>query len=658
MSMSRRRFMTLVGSVSAATGLAPSVVAHALLEDPRPVSAGLTTLARTLRAGNELRQGTVGPYRAVTEDDGEPHLLRTDLVTPASDRTGPRRSLLHMLHLTDQHVTDAESPLRLPFTRGLERTCTTTDLPAKSAHRHHEVAAARIMDAMNARARAISFSPVTGAPIQAAITTGDNVDNAQQNEVDLHIGVMNGGLVEPFSGAPAYEGVQRSGDPQFWHPGGEVEDYLQTAHGFPVLPSFLDDATAPFEAVGVGVPWYTCYGNHDALIQGNFPLDDRALMDDLLVGDQLLTDFPELPEGANTCTLFGLMGGIAQEGGISHLVGNSPTMTVTADPRRTFADRRDWARKHLESPGLPAGHGLSADNLGETETDSQLYYTADVGDTRWIVLDTTNPGGLSNGSIGSIQLQWLDDELTRADEEQKLVLLFSHHGLRSLDNDISVFPTVFPDDFSAPTVDPVRRVARHVREVIDRHDCVIAWVNGHSHVNTIRPDETGFWDIGTAAHIDWPGQSRLVEVVDNGDGTLSIFCTIIDHAGADDGHPIADRAREVMMNDPLGGWRGGAQRGVGDRGSGTGEVTDRNVELLITHPFPGTTDPIDERPTERASSRRVGPPTAGAGLGAGLGAGALGSKLSIAGALTVGAAVGVKRLRERTPERDHVGSGT
>lgn len=650
MSMSRRRFLTLVGSVSAATGLAPSVVAHALLEEPT-ASAALTTLARTLRPGNVVREGTATAYRSVTVADGEPHLVRTDLADPASPRTGPRRSLVHFVHLTDQHVTDAQSPLRLPFVRGLERLCTTSDLPAKSAHRHHELAGVHIMDAMNAQARAISFSPVTGAPIQAAITTGDNIDNAQANELDLHIGVMNGGRIDPDSGGDGYEGVQRSGDLDYWHPDSDVGDVMKVAHGFPVLPDFIDSTLAPFDAVGIGVPWYTCYGNHDALVQGNFPLDRRGLLDDQLVGDQLLTGFPET-EGGDSCSLLGLMGGVAALGGIRALVEQSPTMEVTADPARTFADRRDWVRAHLRSPGLPSGHGLTEDNLGDTEASSRLYYTTEVGDTRWIVLDTTNPGGLSNGSMGQVQLDWLEAELTRADEDEKLVLLFSHHGLRSLDNTVSI-RVLLSDDYDVNTVDPQRRVAAQVEAVIERHPCVIAWFNGHSHVNTIVARET-FWDIGTAAHIDWPGQSRLAEIIDNGDGTLSIVTTIIDHAGADEGHPIAATARELMMNDPLGGWHSSS----GTHGAGTGRLEDRNVELLITHPFPGTTDPIDERPTERASSRRVGPPVAGAGVGSGLGAGALGSKLSIAGALTVGAAVGVKRLRERTPERDHVGSGT
>ena len=68
---------------------------------------------------------------------------------------------------------------------------------------------------------------------------------------------------------------------------------------------------------------------------------------------------------------------------------------------------------------------------------------------------------------------------------------------------------------------------------------MIAWVNGHTHSNQIwahpRSEKGkvvgGFWEINTASHIDWPQQARLIEIVDNHDGTLSIFTTMIDHGG-------------------------------------------------------------------------------------------------------------------------------
>ena len=91
--------------------------------------------------------------------------------------------------------------------------------------------------------------------------------------------------------------------------------------------------------------------------------------------------------------------------------------------------------------------------------------------------------------------------------------------------------------FVATGGDPTPRVlGDEVTAYLLTQPRLVAWVNGHTHRNEItahtRTDGSGgFWEINTAAHIDYPQQSRLVEVSDNKDGTLSIFTTILDHAG-------------------------------------------------------------------------------------------------------------------------------
>ena len=111
------------------------------------------------------------------------------------------------------------------------------------------------------------------------------------------------------------------------------------------------------------------------------------------------------------------------------------------------------------------------------------------------------------------------------------------------------------------------------------------WVNGHSHENRVtphpRPGGGGFWEVLTAAHVDWPQQARIVELADNRDGTLSIFGTLIEHAGP--ARPagvgpgrvldLAAWSRELSFNDP--------QADLGALG-GPG---DRNVELVLPAPF-------------------------------------------------------------------------
>ena len=77
----------------------------------------------------------------------------------------------------------------------------------------------------------------------------------------------------------------------------------------------------------------------------------------------------------------------------------------------------------------------------------------------------------------------------------------------------------------------------------------------------------------------WRQIARLVEVADNRDGTLSIFTTVIDHAGPADyggnlSNPVAlaGLSRELSVNDP--------QVNLGARGT----VADRNTELLVGAP--------------------------------------------------------------------------
>jgi hypothetical protein len=115
-------------------------------------------------------------------------------------------------------------------------------------------------------------------------------------------------------------------------------------------------------------------------------------------------------------------------------------------------------------------------------------------------------------------------------------------------------------------------------------------VAGHSHDNVVNPfpdpgGPGGFWSIRVAAEADWPQQSRLLEVFDNQDGTLSIFGTILDHAGQSVAPPpgtpaagiglddLASTARTMSFND----FQVGAPHGEG-------EAKDRNVELLIDDP--------------------------------------------------------------------------
>jgi metallophosphoesterase (TIGR03767 family) len=241
---------------------------------------------------------------------------------------------------------------------------------------------------------------------------------------------------------------------------------------------------------------------------------------------------------------------------------------VTPDPARRQLSRGQIVDEHFRTTGTPAGHGFTQANR---DSDT-AYYSFDDGAFRHVVMDTVNPNGYADGSIDQAQFAWLQATVSGA--TGRAVIVYSHHTSSTMSN-----------PFVATGGDPSPRVlGPAVTEYLLSQARVVAWVNGHTHRNQITPHARadgsgGFWEINTAAHIDWPQQARLIEVADNKDGTLSIFTTILDHAGPADYAgdlsttvALASLSRELSANDP--------QANLGARGV----PGDRNTELLVDAP--------------------------------------------------------------------------
>jgi metallophosphoesterase (TIGR03767 family) len=241
---------------------------------------------------------------------------------------------------------------------------------------------------------------------------------------------------------------------------------------------------------------------------------------------------------------------------------------VTPDADRHQISRAQIIDEHFTTTGLPIGHGFTQQNR---DTDT-AYYFFDKGQFRFVVMDTVNPNGYADGSIDADQLAWL--EATVESATKRAVIVFSHHTSATMEN-----------PFVATGGDPDPRVlGDEVTAYLLSQPRVVAWVNGHTHRNVITPHARadgsgGFWEINTASHIDWPQQARLIEVADNRDGTLSIFTTVVDHAGPADYQDdlgstltLAALSRELSVNDPQA------------KLDASGTPTDRNTELLVRKP--------------------------------------------------------------------------
>ncbi|WP_030170804.1 TIGR03767 family metallophosphoesterase [Spirillospora albida] len=583
--LSRRRVLkgAALGAGIATTGLATGgLTAFPARAAAAPALRGPlagTTLDRTYVLGAP----GAGGYRKVVAAPGEPHLLRRDLGGRASAaRAARRRGIIAFGQLTDVHVIDAQSPARVEFVDRFKDGIAL--LPVEGAYRPQEILSTQVAEAMVQAMNRVGRGPATGLPLAFTVNTGDAADNVQYNEVRWIIDVLDGGRVHPDSGDPSrYEGVMdwAAYDGRYWHPDGPPPggkaDVALTRYGFPQVKGLLDAARRPFQATGLKSPWLAVFGNHDGLIQGNLPVN--PLVNGLATGGIKIGAPADDAQAERLARM--LTTGDGRE-----LVRLSREQSsgglfrpVTPDLRRRLLTRAEVVREHFTTSAALRGHGFTPKNL----RDGTAYYTFDRGPVRGISLDTVNPNGYSEGSLDKQQFAWLESQLkagssryfaadgtvVRHNAKDRLFVLFSHHPIASLENPLG----------------GDRVLGDEIKALLLRYPNVVLWVNGHTHRNEVIPHARtgggGFWEVNTAAHIDFPQQSRIVELADNGDGTLSIFATVLDSAapasfGGRLGDPVrlASLSRELAGND----WQDREENRRGD-------AADRNVELLLPAPF-------------------------------------------------------------------------
>jgi len=554
------------------------------------------------------------------EGPGEPHQIRNDLNTyPTRTAEGKKPlSMTYFMVFADTHQTDEESPTRLTFFDSFRLLGGLFG----AAFRPQEDLEAQLLNAIVRTANRIQTD--YDRDFDFAISLGDNTDNGQLNEMQQLIDVMDG--EGEFSGITGYARVDSGDldiDPKTHLDRGERNFGIQEtdaegnnidAFNRPGYPNSNADipTSGLVNSKGKHVPWFTAVGNHDVLNTGNFNPYSGPTFFSAIDYTGNIAYYGFIPGFARTILFwkenpgtpifiangfFGMdldwslvLGALDAIGMIpddytddidwrfdlSVLQHDTPTVPtddgveIAPDPNREF-----MSLSGLSLVVNEAGHGFADNNNdgvingldgGYYQTDWEQIEPDSHMPLRILVLNTTDQPLLAEGGIGPDELAWLQAELNKAVEDKVLVIIASHH-------------------MESATI----QGHNELQQLLNSCPNVILHLVGHGHYNMIvahpSPDSDplkGYWEVETTSNAEFPQQARIAEIVDNRDGTGSIYLTLFDHwpTKNDGSDTLATLGRELAFYDSIKGQKYDGSEALG----GVGTADDRNRVLKFQIP--------------------------------------------------------------------------
>ncbi len=376
-------------------------------------------------------------------------------------------------HVSDLHITDVESPARLDFMIDA----------AEDPRFEQSLPTPRPQQLTSSHAAACCFATIkklnTDMAIDAVVLTGDLVDNAQLNELERLLCLVNGGQLAATRQPGTVEGTHTAAwsDSAVWRPA-DIQNHWTTMFGFPADSTIIDAVAKRVHVEPFDLATIFVRGNHDALLAGTVAWTPK--MAAVSVGAAKQRGLPAAELLADAAASFRADPDLFFTGSTTVVAGDSA--------RRPMVPTEFPAARHVQT----RIHRSPFDFVARPNDGLAV-----------VVLDTVDENGHPDGVLSTEQAQWLGETIAELDrqEPETSVIVASHHG---------------PAHHHVTIPHRDRITGPGIVDLLCRHPNVVAWINGHAHMASVtrhsRLGRRGFWEITAASIIDWPCQFSTLAV--------------------------------------------------------------------------------------------------------------------------------------------------